>query len=59
MSRRRSAPWIHRWSRQLIGSIAIASFGAVRERGTILLVATLILYFVYNKLIGIDRMKLG
>jgi uncharacterized membrane protein len=23
MSRRRSAPWIHRWSRQLIGSIAI------------------------------------
>src|ERR687885_2460485 len=23
MSRRRSAPWIHRWSRQLIGAIAI------------------------------------
>src|SRR4028118_1544092 len=27
MSRRRSAPWIHRWSRQLIG--AIASIGAL------------------------------
>jgi uncharacterized membrane protein len=27
MSRRRSAPWIHRWSRQLIG--AIASLGAL------------------------------
>jgi putative spermidine/putrescine transport system permease protein len=27
--------------------------------GTVLLIATLVLYFVYNKLIGIDRMKLG
>jgi putative spermidine/putrescine transport system permease protein len=27
--------------------------------GAILLTATLILYFVYNRLIGIDKMKLG
>jgi putative spermidine/putrescine transport system permease protein len=35
------------------------NWGKACAFGTILLVATLILYFVYNKLIGIDRMKLG
>jgi putative spermidine/putrescine transport system permease protein len=27
--------------------------------GAILLAATLILYYVYNKIIGVDRLKLG
>lgn len=35
------------------------NWGKACALGTVLLVATLILYFVYNKLIGIDRMKLG
>jgi putative spermidine/putrescine transport system permease protein len=35
------------------------NWGKACAFGTVLLVATLILYFVYNKLIGIDRMKLG
>jgi putative spermidine/putrescine transport system permease protein len=35
------------------------NWGKACAFGTILLVATLILYYVYNKLIGIDRMKLG
>ncbi|MFO0994279.1 MAG: ABC transporter permease, partial [Hyphomicrobiales bacterium] len=35
------------------------NWGKACAFGTILLIATLILYFVYNKLIGIDRMKLG
>jgi len=35
------------------------NWGKACAFGTILLVATLILYFVYNKLVGIDRMKLG
>ena len=35
------------------------NWGKASALGVILLVATLILYYVYNKLIGIDRMKLG
>ncbi len=35
------------------------NWGKASALGTILLVATLILYYVYNKLVGIDRMKLG
>jgi putative spermidine/putrescine transport system permease protein len=35
------------------------NWGKACAFGTILLTATLILYYVYNKLIGIDRMKLG
>ena len=35
------------------------NWGKACAFGTILLVATLILYFVYNKLIGVDRLKLG
>jgi putative spermidine/putrescine transport system permease protein len=35
------------------------NWGKACAFGTILLVATLILYFIYNKLIGVDRMKLG
>jgi putative spermidine/putrescine transport system permease protein len=35
------------------------NWGKACALGTILLIATLILYFVYNKLIGIDRIKLG
>jgi len=31
----------------------------VRNDLAILLAATLILYYVYNKLIGVDRIKLG
>ena len=38
----------------IIAAVINATIGAV-----ILLVATLVLYYVYNKLIGIDRMKLG
>ena len=35
------------------------NWGKACAFGTILLTATLILYYVYNKLIGIDRIKLG
>ncbi len=35
------------------------NWGKACAFGSVLLVATLILYYVYNKLIGIDRMKLG
>jgi len=35
------------------------NWGMASALGGILLVATLILYFVYNKLIGVDRMKFG
>lgn len=35
------------------------NWGKACAFGAILLTATLILYFIYNKLIGIDRMKLG
>ncbi len=35
------------------------NWGKAAALGTILLTATLILYYVYNKLIGIDKMKLG
>jgi putative spermidine/putrescine transport system permease protein len=36
-----------------------SNWGKACALGSILLIATLILYYVYNKLIGIDRMKLG
>ncbi len=35
------------------------NWGKASALGTVLLVATLVLYYLYNKLIGIDRMKLG
>jgi putative spermidine/putrescine transport system permease protein len=35
------------------------NWGKASALGAVLLVATLILYYVYNKLIGIDKMKLG
>jgi len=35
------------------------NWGKASALGVVLLAATLILYYVYNKLIGIDRMKLG
>ncbi|MFO1034350.1 MAG: ABC transporter permease [Hyphomicrobiales bacterium] len=35
------------------------NWGKAAALGTVLLTATLILYYVYNKLVGIDRMKLG
>jgi putative spermidine/putrescine transport system permease protein len=35
------------------------NWGMASALGAILLTATLILYFVYNKLIGVDRMKFG
>jgi putative spermidine/putrescine transport system permease protein len=35
------------------------NWGKACALGAILLIATLILYSVYNKLIGLDRMKLG
>jgi putative spermidine/putrescine transport system permease protein len=35
------------------------NWGKASAFGTILLGATLVLYFVYNKIIGVDRMKLG
>ncbi len=35
------------------------NWGKASALGVILLTATMILYYVYNKLIGIDRMKLG
>ena len=35
------------------------NWGKASAFGAILLTATLILYYVYNKLVGIDRMKLG
>jgi putative spermidine/putrescine transport system permease protein len=35
------------------------NWGKASALGVILLVATLVLYYVYNKLVGIDRMKLG
>ncbi len=46
------------------GFIALAinqenNWGKASALGTILLVATMILYFVYNRLIGIDKMKFG
>ena len=34
-------------------------WGQAAALGVLLLIATLILYYVYNKLVGIDRMKLG
>ncbi|MGH6934254.1 MAG: ABC transporter permease [Dongiaceae bacterium] len=35
------------------------NWGKASALGTILFVATLILYFVYNRLVGIDKMKFG
>ncbi len=35
------------------------NWGKASAFGTILLVATLVLYYIYNKLVGIDKMKLG
>jgi putative spermidine/putrescine transport system permease protein len=35
------------------------NWGKASALGVVLLVATLVLYYVYNRLIGIDRMKLG
>jgi putative spermidine/putrescine transport system permease protein len=35
------------------------NWGKAAALGTVLLIATVILYYVYNKLIGIDKMKLG
>jgi putative spermidine/putrescine transport system permease protein len=35
------------------------NWGMASALGAILLTATLILYFVYNKLVGVDRLKLG
>jgi putative spermidine/putrescine transport system permease protein len=35
------------------------NWGKACALGTVLLVATLILYFVYNRLVGIDKVKLG
>jgi putative spermidine/putrescine transport system permease protein len=35
------------------------NWGKASALGFVLLIATLILYYVYNRLIGIDRMKLG
>ena len=35
------------------------NWGKASALGVILLTATLILYYIYNKLVGIDRMKLG
>ena len=35
------------------------NWGKASALGAVLLTATLILYYVYNKLVGIDRMKLG
>jgi putative spermidine/putrescine transport system permease protein len=35
------------------------NWGKAAALGTVLLIATMILYFVYNRLIGIDKLKLG
>jgi putative spermidine/putrescine transport system permease protein len=35
------------------------NWGRASALGVVLLAATLILYYVYNKLVGIDKMKLG
>jgi putative spermidine/putrescine transport system permease protein len=35
------------------------NWGKACALGTVLLVATLILYFVYNRIVGIDKVKLG
>ena len=35
------------------------NWGMASALGAILLTATLILYYVYNKIIGVDRIKLG
>jgi putative spermidine/putrescine transport system permease protein len=35
------------------------NWGKACALGTVLLIATLILYFVYNRLVGIDKVKLG
>jgi putative spermidine/putrescine transport system permease protein len=35
------------------------NWGMASALGAILLTATLILYYVYNKIIGVDRLKLG
>jgi putative spermidine/putrescine transport system permease protein len=35
------------------------NWGKACALGTVLLVATLTLYFVYNRLVGIDKVKLG
>jgi putative spermidine/putrescine transport system permease protein len=34
-------------------------WGMAAAMGTILLVSVLILYWIYNKLLGIDNLKLG
>src|SRR5262249_39795915 len=36
-----------------------SNWGMASALGTVLLVATLVLYFVYNRLVGIDKMKFG
>jgi len=46
------------------GFIALAinqenNWGKASALGTILLATTMILYFVYNRLVGIDKMKFG
>ena len=35
------------------------NWGKACALGTVLLTATLVLYFVYNRLVGIDKVKLG
>jgi putative spermidine/putrescine transport system permease protein len=35
------------------------NWGMASSLGAILLVATLLLYYVYNKLVGVDRLKLS
>ncbi len=46
------------------GFVALAmnqenNWGKASALGTILLVATMVLYFVYNRIIGVDKMKFG
>lgn len=35
------------------------NWGMASALGVILLIATLLLYFVFNKLVGVDRIKMG
>jgi putative spermidine/putrescine transport system permease protein len=35
------------------------NWGKASALGAVLLMATVILYFVYDRLVGIDKMKLG
>jgi len=35
------------------------NWGMASALGAVLLTATLLLYYVYNKLVGVDRIKLG